>query len=182
MKFARVLAVIAVVTIGTSALATAAPASNRVVTDCSSGMGMQIATTATYRFALHVGMPEMMYTRAQERKLHPKSGEVMLGGKMMMGMKMGGSTRHLEVHICLRNTRAVVTNATPRIMLKDDTAKGMPMNVPVAVMQGVRAGAADLHYGNNVPMPGGHRFTVTVTLRGQKAVFHVTSPKTMSMK
>lgn len=27
-----------------------------------------------------------------------------------------------------------------------------------------------------------HRFTVTVTLRGQKAVFKVTSPKAMAMK
>jgi hypothetical protein len=65
----------------------------------------------------------------------------MLRGKMMMGMKMGGSPRHLA------------------------------MNVPVAVMEEIGAGTADLHYGNNVPMPGGHRFTVTATLKGQKAVF-----------
>ena len=58
----------------------------------------------------------------------------------------------------------------------------MAMNVPVAVMEGIGAGGADLHYGNDVPMPGGHRFTVTVTLKGQKAVFKVTSPKLMAMK
>lgn len=58
----------------------------------------------------------------------------------------------------------------------------MPMNVPVTVMEGIGAGTADLHYGNNVAMPGGQRFTVTVTLKGQKAVFNVTSPNAMSMK
>ena len=56
------------------------------------------------------------------------------------------------------------------------------MNIPVAVMDGIGAGTADLHYGNNVPMPGGHRFTLTVTLKRHKAVFRVTSPKPMSMK
>jgi hypothetical protein len=101
---------------------------------------------------------------------------------MMMGMKMGGSTRHLEVHICLRKNRAVVTDADPTITLIGHKAKAMPMNVPVAVMEGIGAGAADLHYGNDMPMPGGHRLTVTVTVKGQKAVFHVTSPMAMSMK
>jgi hypothetical protein len=182
MRLVRVLVAIATATIGTSALAIAAAPGKRPVTDCSAGMGMEIATTSTYRFALHVGMPEMMYTRAQVRKLHPKTGEVMLRGNMMMGMRMGGNTRHLEVHICLRDTEAVVTNADPQIMLKEDSTKGMSMNVPAAVMEGIGAGTADLHYGNNVPMPTGHRFTVTVTLKGPKAAFHVTSPKTTSMK
>jgi c-di-GMP-binding flagellar brake protein YcgR len=42
--------------------------------------------------------------------------------------------------------------------------------------------ARDLHYGNNVPTPGGQRFTVTVTVNSQKAVFTVTSLKTMAVK
>jgi hypothetical protein len=171
--------VFAAVATAASALAATAPASKRLVTDCSAGRGVHIATTSTYRMALHVGMPEMMYTAAQVRKLHPKSGEVMLRGKMMMGMKMGGSTRHLEVHICMRENRAVITNAHPTITLMGQKANAMPMNVPVAVMEGIGAGPADLHYGNNVPMAGGHRFTVTVTVKRQKAVFKVTSPKAM---
>jgi hypothetical protein len=174
--------VVAAVAAAASVLTATAPASKRFVTDCSAGMGVHIATTPTYRLALNVGMPEMMYTPAQVRKLHPKSGEVMLRGKMMMGMKMGGSTRHLEVHICLRKNRAVITNAHPTITLMGPKANAMPMNVPIAVMEGIGAGTADLHYGNNVPMPGGQRFTVTVSLKGQKAVFKVTSPKSMSMK
>lgn len=182
MRSVRMLVAVAAVATAASALAPTAPASKRLVTDCSAGMGVHIATTSTYRMAVHVGMPEMMYTPAQVRKLHPKSGEVMLRGKMMMGMKMGGSTRHLEVHICLRKDRAVITNAHPTITLIGKKANAMPMDVPVAVMEGIGAGIADLHYGNNVPMAGGHRFTVTVTVKGQKAVFNVTSPKMMAMK
>ena len=182
MRSVRVLVVVAAVATAASALAATAPASKRMVTDCSAGMGVHIATTPSYRLALHVGMPEMMYTPAQVRRLHPKSGEVMLRGKMMTGMKMDGSTRHLEVHICLRKNRAVITNAHPTITLMGQKANAMPMNVPVAVMEGIGAGTADLHYGNDVPMQGGHRFTVTVTLKGQKATFSVTSPKAMAMK
>lgn len=126
-------------------------------------------------------MPEMMYTQAQVRKMHPKHGEVMLRGKMMGGMHMGGAMRHLEVQICSKKSRAVVTNAHPRIVVVDETVKGMPMSVPVAVMEGVRKGVADLHYGNNVAMPAGHKFKVTVTLKGERAVFYVKSPRAMSM-
>jgi len=182
VRSVRMLVMVAAVATAGAALAATATANKRLVTDCSAAMGTHIAMTPTYRMAVHVGMPEMMYTPAQVRKLHPKSGEVMLRGKMMMGMKMGGSTRHLEVHICLRRNRAVLTNAHPTITLMEQKAHAMPMNVPIAVMKGVRAGAADLHYGNNVPMPAGHRFTVTVTLKGQKAVFKLTSPKMMAMK
>jgi hypothetical protein len=182
MRSVRILVAVAAVAAVASAMAATAPASRRLVKDCSAGKGVHIATTPTYRMAVHVGMPEMMYTPAQVRKLHPKSGEVMLRGNMMMGMKMGGSTRHLEVHICLRENRAVITNAHPKITLMGQNAHAMPMRVPVAVMEGIGAGAADIHYGNDVPMPGGHRFTVTVTLKGQEAEFDVTSPKMMAMK
>ena len=180
MRSVRVVVVVATVAAAAAALAASAPASKRLVTGCSAGMDVHIASTSTYRLAVHVGMPEMMYTPAQVRELHPKSGEVMLRGRMMMAMKMAGSTRHLEVRICLRKNRAVITNAHPTITLMGQKADAMPMNVPVAVMEGIGAGTADLHYGNNVPMPGGHRFTVTVTLKGQKAVFNVSSPKAMA--
>lgn len=180
---ASTTAIAAVALTATAAVSTAAATP---VTGCKPGAGTHIVVTSSYRFALRVGMPEKMYTPAQARKMHPKSGEIMLRGKMsggmgMGGMPMGGAMRHLEVQICSKKTRSVITDAHPTIVVTDDTAKGMPMNVPIAVMEGVGEGIADLHYGNNVRMPAGHRFTVTVKLKGQRAVFHVRSPKTMSM-
>ena len=143
---------------------------------CGSG---QIVKTKSYVFALSIGRTETMYTPAQVRTKHPTDGEVMLSGKMvtgMAGMDMGGqSQRHLEVHICTTGG-AVVTGAHPTIVVQDPKASSMTMSVPVAVMQGVGEGTSDLHYGNNVDLTPGHKITVTVTLKGQRAVFHTTVP------
>lgn len=180
MRLARTLAIPTASALLAAFLLATGAAAKPALAGCAAGGGKQISFTRSYRFALHVGMPEKMYTPAQVRKMHPKSGEVMLRGKMG-GMKMGGAMRHLEVQICSRKTRAVVTNANPTIVVVDETAHGMAMKVPAAVMKGVGEGIADLHYGNNVSMPAGHRFRVTVRLKGQRVVFHVTSPKMMSM-
>ena len=153
---------------------------NAAATGCKVGSGAQSATTSSYHFVLHVGMSEQMYTPAQVKKMHPKHGEVMLRGRMngMGGMSMGGSMQHLEVQICTRPSNTVITTANPTITVKDDSSMGMATKVPVAVMQGVGAGTGDLHYGNNVAMKPGHRYTVKATLKGQTATFHMKVPKT----
>jgi hypothetical protein len=43
-------------------------------------------------------------------------------------------------------------------------------------MEGVAAGTADLHYGNNLTMKPGHRYTVAVTVKGETATFRVKTP------
>jgi hypothetical protein len=94
-----------------------------------------------------------------------------------MATGMGGAeVRHLEVHICLRVTGKVVQNAQPTITVVDDTVGGMTDHVSVAEMEGIGAGVADLHYGNNITMPAMHRYTVTVSLNGEKAVVNLTRP------
>jgi hypothetical protein len=153
-----------------------------VVVGCKGGSGSQAAKTAHYHYVLRVGRGELMYTPAQVKKMHPKSGEVMLRGQMngmsgMPGMSMDASTRHLEVQICTRKGNAVMTKANPTITMKDKSSKGMTTKVPVAVMEGVGAGTADLHYGNNLTMKPGHRYTVTVTVKGETATFRVKTPR-----
>ena len=56
----------------------------------------------------------------------------------------------------------------------------MASNVPVALMEGVTEGAADLHYGNNINLIGGHVYKVTVTLNGQRAVLQATAARSSS--
>ena len=147
---------------------------------CKAEAGTHIAATGSFSYALRVGMPEKMYTPAQVKTMHPKQGEVMLRGSMSMGgMSMGGSMRHLEVQLCSKATGGVIANANPTILVVDNSAKGMMTRVPVAVMEGIGKGIADLHYGNNVSMPAGHRFTITVTMKGERADFRVISPKAM---
>ena len=161
------------------AASTAGAVPEATVVGCKTESGTQIAATASYRFALRIVMAEKMYTPAEVRKKHLKHGEVMLRGSMSMGgMSMGGSMRHLEVQICAKKTGAVITNANPTIVVVDNTAK-MTTRVPIAVMEGIGEGVADLHYGNNVVMSVGHRYTITVTLRGERVVFRVRLPKTV---
>ena len=104
----------------------------------------------------------------------------MLKGQLTAGM--AGMTmpttgqKHLEVHICTRGG-AVVKGASPHIVLSDPVSRQMAVAVPVAVMEGVKEGASDLHYGNNVTLAPGHRITVKVSLKGQVAVLHATVPR-----
>lgn len=136
------------------------------------------ATSASYRFTLTIGMPEQMWTLAQVKAKHPKTGEVMLMGSMAGGMSMGSSQRHLEVHIYARSTGKPIAGGHPTISAVDASAKNaMPITVPVAEMEGVTSGAADVHYGNNVNLVGGHTYKVTVTLNGQRASLQATAPK-----
>ena len=132
------------------------------------------ATTASYSLTLNVGPTEMMYTQAQVKAKHPKTGEVMLGGAMMssaMNAMKGEASRHLELHVHLRKTGAVVANVMPSIMVTDTTAMGMTSKVDVATMEGVTAGAADLHYGNDVSLKVGDTYSVRVVVNGEKASF-----------
>ena len=94
---------------------------------------------------------------------------------MNNAMSMGGSARHLEVHITSRGTGKVVAGAYPTISAIDtNTKNAMTVNVPVAEMEGVNMGASDLHYGNNVDMPVGHTYTVTVKVNADTATFNLT--------
>ncbi len=72
---------------------------------CASG---QIVKTTSYVFALDLNGVQQMYTEAQVKSEHPKTGEVMLFGTMsaMGGMTMSSSgVRHLGVHSVVRAER-----------------------------------------------------------------------------
>lgn len=135
-------------------------------------------TTTTYKLTLRVGPSEAMYTRAQVTAQHPKSGEVMVGGAMgmgsgghAMGMEGGGTARHLEVHVRLRSTGEVLGGVMPTITLADQTMKAMPSKLQVVAMEGIGAGMSDLHYGNDVALQAGHRYSVVVSVKGERATF-----------
>lgn len=144
---------------------------------CRPEPGKRIDVTRDYRFTLLIGKVEDMYMPYQVRANHLKHGEVMLRGRMATGANLtGGTIRHLEVQICARDSRRVVTTANPKIVV-DDTTRGRAVMLPVSVMEGIGEGVADLHYGNNVAMAGGHRFVVMVTWKGERASFTFALPR-----
>jgi hypothetical protein len=160
-----------------STSAAAASSSHPAAVGCKPEAGKRIVDGRDYRFTLLVGKVEDMYMPRQVRANHLKQGEVMLGGTMTpVAMLMGGPIRHVEVQICERASRAVVASATPKIVV-EDTTKGRAVTLPFSVMEGIGAGVADLHYGNNLAIPAGHRFLVTVTWKRERAIFRYVSPR-----
>jgi hypothetical protein len=145
-------------------------------TGCGRAPGKRRAASRHYVFTLRVGPAQNMYMRYQVRASHPKHGEEMLRGKMTTDASMltGGPVRHVEVQICARATRAVVTNASPKIIVHDLT-KNTVVSLPVAVMEGIGEGVADLHYGNNVAIPRRHPLIITASWRRERAVFRYVS-------
>ena len=151
-------------------------AGHLVVVGCNAAASKQVALTRSYRFTLRLGPIENMYMPRQVRANHLKHGEVMLRGTMTgPAMLTGGPIRHLEIQICTRPTNAVVTHANPTIIVADKTS-GKTTKLPIAVMEDISVGTADLHYGNNLTLPARHHYLVTVSWRGERARFQL-SPR-----
>ncbi|HLJ58140.1 MAG TPA: hypothetical protein VKZ50_00225 [bacterium] len=143
----------------------------------------QTGKTAHFRLMLQIGPMETMYSKADAAKMHPTTGEIMVGGAMAMsgGAMIGQTgamttdTRHLEVHVASLATGKVTTDATCQITVTNEATKASQV-VPIAMMYGVKEGTSDWHYGNNVSMAPGS-YTVKVVVNGEPALFHVTIPK-----
>ena len=169
--------------------------------DCGNGpVSSHLVRTAGYELVAAAGPIEATYTQAQVASQHPATGEMMIRGEMMgepgmamsgdsgpgmssagptgtgMGASPGGPSplgayRHVEVHICSRASGQVVQNAAPAMTLVDTSEHGLTQQLPIAVMQGVHSGTADMHYGNNARMIQGHHYALNVTINGEHAKF-----------
>jgi hypothetical protein len=134
---------------------------------CDNQGAVASATTKTFLLVADLGPLSEMFSSGQVPSSVPANSEIMLSGSMTTIDT--AVARHLEVHICDRKSGEVVAGANPSITLQDTTA-GTTAVVSVATMEGVGAGQADLHYGNNVAAPVGHSFVATVTVRGETAM------------
>jgi len=152
------------------------------------GMGMGAVTigpitAGAYRLTLEIGPRRPMYTQAQYARLHPTTGELMLGGTMTMGsgamvMGMGAVNRHLELRIQDGRTLRVVTTALVSVTYQPVVGMGMmairPQVVPVATMIDIGGGMASFHYGNNVALAAQTTYRITARVNNRAtAVFTV---------
>ena len=171
----RLVMLLATLTAASIAAGSAAALDGADAGPCWSG---NLARTASYVLALEIGPRQEMYMPSEVRARKLKTGEVMLGGEMAMIEPVPAGMRiyDLEVHVCTRSG-AVVTQQKPTIVVQGPGAKPAT-HVAVAMMAGVAEGLRDYHYGNDVALKPGSRVTVTVGLRGQRAVFHAVVPKT----
>jgi hypothetical protein len=156
------------------AVAAPAPPASAAASPCAVGT---VARTASYQLALELGPRQEMYLPSEVRARKIKTGQVMLGGEMVMTDSRPAGTKvfDLAVHVCTKSG-AVVTTLKPKIVVRP--AGGAAASLPVAMMAGVAEGLRDYHYGNDVALKPGGTVTVTVTVNGQRAVFrNVAVPK-----
>lgn len=166
----------------TSLLMSQSLTAGAAMTPLTAGAAMAPHMTRTvlsgpYKIVLSIGPAEKMYSLADYKKMHPKVGEIMLSGTMMMnGMESMGANsmfapHHLEVHIYSATSGTVVRHANVAISITDLHTKKVT-KIPVATMQGIGAGAKDYHYGNNVALMTEH-YAVGISVNGRHVTFTI---------
>jgi hypothetical protein len=146
--------------------------SSTTIHAAAAGTFIKLGSTSSYNLVTEIGGLQAMYTPAQAASQHPKSGEEMFGGTMVMPSDTTNPSpdwHHLEVHIFDKRTGDTVRATTPVISVTNQST-GQSQPVPIVVMQGIVEGPADYHYGNNVDLPKGD-YTVTVVIGSETANF-----------
>ena len=126
----------------------------------------RIATTKDYLLVVNVLPGEHMFTTSELDELHPIAGECIIRG---IGNQLGPNVRHVEAHVYDRTTGLPTTTVTPSIQLSD-LDSGAVINVEPTMMQDVVIGAVDVHFGNNVVLPGNRDVRVAVAIGNESVV------------
>jgi len=125
----------------------------------------RVATTDRYLVVINVLPGEQMFTAAEAAAQHPIEGELILAG---VGNRVGLNVRHVEAHVYDRVSGMALLDVSPVIVVVNRTT-GVRIEVPATLMEDVNIGASDVHYGNNVVIPGGSDLSLTVLI-GQQEV------------
>jgi hypothetical protein len=124
----------------------------------------RIATSKNYLVVANVLPAEEMFTSEEFEAEHPTEGELALHGG---GAPTGPDVRHIEAHVYDRATGDTVAEADVTIAVVDQST-GERTEVPAVIMQDVNVGAADLHFGNNVVVPGATDLRLEITVNGEE--------------
>ncbi len=126
----------------------------------------KIGFTDEHLVIVNVLPAERMYTQDEFDHEHPTVGELALHGD---GSPMGSQGRHVEAHLYDRATGLPVAEPIPVLeLIRHDTNEVVPIGS--VLMQDVSIGAPDIHFGDNVQLPGGIAITVRVDLGDGKEV------------
>jgi hypothetical protein len=138
------------------------------VADIASVAGWtRIATSKTFLVIANVLPAEEMYTPEEFESEHPTEGEIALHGG---GAPTGPEIRHVEAHVYDRLTGTTVEDADVVIVVVNQTS-GERTEVDAVVMQDVNIGPADLHFGNNVRVPGATDLRLEIVVDGEEVTF-----------
>jgi hypothetical protein len=126
----------------------------------------RLATTQSYLVVANVLPGEPMFTRAESDASHPTEGELIIAGP---GHALGVNVRHVEAHIYDRATGLPLADLHPTIVIENRTT-GERIEVSPTLMQDVNIGALDVHYGNNVSVPGDSDLRLTISIGDEEAI------------
>jgi hypothetical protein len=124
----------------------------------------RMGTTADYVVMVNVLPAERMFTEAENARLHPTVGELIIRGT---AGPLGPRARHVEAHLYSRSTGEVVTDVVPTMEIIDH-ATGKVTGVDATLMQDVVIGEPDQHFGTNVTVAPRHAITVIVRIGDQE--------------
>lgn len=124
----------------------------------------KVATSEHYIVVVNVLPAEEMFTPAENARLHPTVGELVIDGKPTPRSREG---RHTEAHIYAKDTGLVLSNVRPQMTLIDRNT-GQVRDVDATLMQDVIVGEPDLHFGSNIVIPSGHEITIVVDVGSER--------------
>jgi hypothetical protein len=130
--------------------------------------------TAARTFVLRVLAAETIFTRAEAATAKPNHhGEVIVRGALPRAVRTASRAQtHVSVHVFDRRTGSAVWEPYPlRVRLRRATEEAPGRPLALALMDGVGKGSCDRHYGTNVRLEAGQRYTLTATLGSDTVVF-----------
>jgi hypothetical protein len=120
----------------------------------------RIASLPDYLVVANVLPGEEMFTPAQMAADHPTEGEAVIDGP---ANPLGDDVRHVEAHIYDRTTGKPLADLHPVIVLVNHTT-GTRTEISPTLMQDVKIGALDVHYGNNVVVPADSDLSLSIKI------------------
>lgn len=120
----------------------------------------RMASTGKYLVVVSVLPGEDIYTAAEVSDRRPAKGVLTYGAK---GLGVGPQVRHVEAHIYDRLTGLPLVEPRPVITVTDKKS-GNRITVPSKLMSDINVGKTDVHFGDNIVLPGDRDISVEVTL------------------
>jgi hypothetical protein len=124
----------------------------------------RIASTKSSLVVANVLPGERMFTSEEAAAEHPTVGELVIKGP---AMPLGVNVRHIEAHIYDRTTGKPLSNVSPVIVVVNRTTGERSELVPT-LMQDVSIGALDIHYGNNIRVPGNSDLSLSIAVGSEQ--------------
>ncbi|MFM2072896.1 MAG: hypothetical protein RLZZ623_3160 [Actinomycetota bacterium] len=140
------------------------PADSTVQDVASVAGWTRIATTPSYLVVANVLPGEEMYSKTQVDAQHPLVGELAIKG---MSMPTGPNSRHVEAHVYDRTTGKPLSDVDVTLVVVNRTT-GQRDTVMSTLMQDINIGALDVHYGNNLAIPGGSSLSLVINVNDEE--------------